>query len=59
MKDLEDEDITGGFYELELQKAKQPDVYLAEKILKIKGNKVYVKFSGIDEKQWILKKHIV
>lgn len=59
LKDLEGEDISGGFYELELQKVKHPDVYLVDKVLRKKGNKVYVKFSGIDEKGWILKKNIV
>lgn len=59
LKDLDGEEIRGGFYAAELQRVKHPDVYMVDKILRRKGNKVYVKFSGIDEKGWILKKNIV
>lgn len=47
--------ILGGFYEQELQKVKYPDIYLVEKVLKRKGNKVLVKWLGIDETSWINK----
>jgi hypothetical protein len=48
-------DILGGFYEMELQKVKHPDVYLVEKVLKKKGKKLYVKWLGFDESDntWI------
>ncbi|XP_036146443.1 uncharacterized protein LOC118646823 [Monomorium pharaonis] len=35
--------VAGGFYEYELQRAANPDVYLVEKILRRKGDEVYVK----------------
>jgi hypothetical protein len=40
--------IQGGFYEEELQKVKHPDMYLVEKIVKRKDNKVLVKWLGFD-----------
>lgn len=55
---LEDEqknEIQGGFYQEELQAVKHPDVYLVEKVLRRKGNKVYVKWLGMKSKNWILK----
>ncbi|KAJ8910641.1 hypothetical protein NQ315_012509 [Exocentrus adspersus] len=39
LQDEADKEITGGFYELELQKAKHPDAHLVEKVLRKKGNK--------------------
>lgn len=48
LKDHEDQPIQGCFYKEELQKTKQPDVYLIEKILKKKGKKMYVKWLGFD-----------
>lgn len=61
LKDYNNEDVQGGFYEEELQKVKYPDVYLVEKILKQKGDKVYVKWLGFSNSNnsWILKKHIL
>ncbi|XP_011858846.1 PREDICTED: uncharacterized protein LOC105556368 [Vollenhovia emeryi] len=35
--------ITVGFYEHELQRVANPDVYLVEKVLRKRGNEVYVK----------------
>lgn len=60
---LEDEgkrEIKGGFYEQELQKAKHPDIYLVEKVLRRKGNKVLVKWMGFDKSHnsWISKTNI-
>lgn len=54
-------DILGGFYEEELQKVKHPDVYLVEKVLKRSGNKVFVKWLGLDKthNSWITKNAIV
>jgi hypothetical protein len=55
LKDMNGKDILGGFYEMELQKVKHPDVYLVEKVLKKKGKKLYVKWLGFDESHntWI------
>ena len=43
--DLNGEEITGGFYEKELQKTSQKE-FRIEKILKRKGDKLYVKWKG-------------
>ncbi|XP_066146789.1 uncharacterized protein [Euwallacea fornicatus] len=61
LKDYKNEDVQGGFYKEELQKVKYPDVYLVEKILKQKGDKVYVKWLGFSNSinSWILKKDIL
>ena len=48
LEDLQGHPISGGFYEYELQKTKQPDVFLIEKILRKKGKKMYVKWLGFD-----------
>lgn len=55
LKDKENVLISGKFYEQELQKVKNKDVYLIEKVLKKKGNKILVKWLGFDEKHnsWI------
>lgn len=57
LKDYQDKPIAGGFYAEELLKTKNPDVYLIEKILKQKGNQVYVKWLGFDNthNSWISK----
>lgn len=48
LKDVDDNEIEGGFYQEELQAVKYPDAYLVEKILKRKGDKVRVKWLGFD-----------
>lgn len=55
LRDFENQLIQGGFYEEELQKTKFKDVFLVEKILKTKGDKVFVKWLGFDKKhnEWI------
>lgn len=55
LEDMEGRPIKGAFYEQELQKTKQPDVYLVEKILRKKGDKVLVKWLGFDKSHnsWI------
>lgn len=60
LKDHSDQIIRGGFYEHELQKAKYPNVYLVEKVLKRKGDQVYVKWLGFSSlhNTWIPKKNI-
>lgn len=59
LQDLNGQPIAGGFYEQELQKTKHPDVYLVEKVLRRKGNKVYVKWLGMNERSWIDKDNVV
>ena len=48
------EEITGSFYEKELQKTSQ-DKFRVEKVLKRKGNKLYVKWKEYDNRfdSWI------
>lgn len=61
---LEDEkgnEIAGGFYEQEIQKVKYPDAFLVEKIIRRKGDKVYVKWLGFDNthNSWVNKKDVI
>lgn len=58
--DQRNEDIQGGFYEFELQKVKYPDVYLVEKVLRRRGDMVFVKWMGMDKthNSWISKQTI-
>ena len=57
LKDLNNEKLQGTFYEQELQKTKQDDLYTIEKILKTDKNKIYVKWRGYDNSfnSWINK----
>lgn len=57
IQDLKGEDVKGCIYEQELQSTKYPDLYLVEKIIRRKGNKVLVKWLGFDssENSWIHK----
>ena len=59
-KDYRDQPIAGGFYEQELLKARYPDVYLVEQVLKKRGNKIYVKWLGFDNSHdsWISKSNM-
>lgn len=61
LEDREGNPIKGCFYEEELQKTNHPDIYLVEKVLKRKGNKLYVKWLGFDKKHnsWIKTLNIV
>lgn len=61
LKDMLNKPIKGAFYTQELQKAKHSDVYLVEKVLRKKGDKVYVKWLGLDKSHntWINKSEIV
>lgn len=58
--DLRGHDIKGSVYTEELQLAKHPDLYLVEQIIRKKGNKVYVKWLGLDNthNSWIQKKDV-
>ena len=57
INDLNGEEITGTFYEKELQKTYQQE-FRIEKVTKRKGNKLYVKWKGYDKSfnSWIDKK---
>lgn len=61
LEDLQGNPIMGAFYKEELQKTETPDVYLIEKILKRRGNKVFVKWLGFDNthNSWINKTNIL
>ena len=58
--DLNGEEIIGTLYEKELQKTNQEE-FRKEKVIKGKGNKLYVKWKGYDNSfnSWIYKKDIV
>lgn len=55
LKDSKNEEIKGSFYEHELLKVKHPSIYLVERIIKRRGDKVFVKWLGFDNKHnsWI------
>ena len=57
ISDLNSEPITGSFYEKELQKTSQ-ERFRIENIIKRKGDKLYVKWTGYDNSfnSWINKK---
>lgn len=61
ISDQKNTEIQGGFYREEIQRVKHPDVYLVEKVLRRKGNKVYVKWLGLDKthNSWILRSELV
>ena len=62
LKDMNDEIIKGIFYEKELQKTKNTiGEYIIEKILKTKGNQIYVKWRGYSNNfnSWIDKNSII
>lgn len=52
--------IKGGFYEYELQKTKHSNVHLVEKVLRRRGNQLFVKWLGFDNSHnsWIAKSDI-
>ena len=60
INDLNSEEIIGRFYEKEFQKTNQKELRL-EKVLKRKGDKLYVKQKGYNNSfnSWINKKDIV
>ncbi|XP_072750578.1 uncharacterized protein [Anoplolepis gracilipes] len=41
--------VAGGFYEYELHNVANPDVYLVEKVIRKKGDKVFAKWLGFDK----------
>ena len=60
INDLNGEEIIGTFYEKKLQKTNQEELRI-EKVIKRKGNKLYVKWKGYDNSfnSWIDKKELV
>ena len=60
VSDLNVKEITGSFYEKELQKTSQ-EKFRIEKVLKRKGDKLYVKWKGYDDRfnSWIDKKDLI
>ena len=60
LKDLNGEKLQGTFYQEELQKTKQDDLYTIEKILKTNKDKIYVKWRGYDNSfnSWINKNNV-
>ena len=60
INDLNGEKIIGKFYEKELQKIDQQE-FRIEKVVRRKGNKLYVKWKGYDSSfnSWIDKKDLV
>ena len=57
INDLNGEEITGTFYEKELQKTNQEE-FRIEKVIKRKGNKIYVKYNN-SFNSWIDKGSLV
>ena len=60
INDINDGEIIGTFYEKELQKTNQQE-FRIEKVIKRKGDKLYVKWKGYDNSfnSWIDKKDLV
>ena len=60
INDLNGEEIAGTFYENELQKTNQKE-FRVEKVIKRKGDKLYVKWKGYDNSfnSWINKNDII
>ena len=60
INDLNGEEIMGTFYEKELQKKSQEEIRI-EKVIKRKGDKMYVKWKGYDNSfhSWINKKDLI
>ena len=60
ISDLNGEPVIGRFYEKELQKTSQ-EKFRIEKVIKRKGDKLYVKWKGFDDSfnSWIDKKDLI
>ncbi|KMQ84038.1 hypothetical protein RF55_18548 [Lasius niger] len=61
LEDYRKTSIAGAFYEHELHRANYPDVYLVEKVLRRRGDEVYVKWLGFDNSHnsWIHKDNVI
>ena len=60
INDVNGDEIAGTFYEKELQKTNQKE-FRIEKVIKKKGDKLYVKWKGYDNSfnSWIDKKDLI
>ena len=60
INDLNSEEVTGTFYEKELKKTNQEGLRI-EKVIKGKGDKIYVKWKGYDNSfnSWIDEKDLI
>jgi len=61
LEDYRGKSIAGAFYEYELHRATYPDIFLVEKVLRRRGNEVYVKWLGFDgsHNSWIHKDNAI
>lgn len=61
LEDYQGNPIKGGFYKEEIKRTRSPNTYLVEKVLKSKGDKVYVKWLGFSNQHnsWIEKNDIL
>lgn len=59
LKDYQNQNILGGFYQYEITKVSNPSVYLVDKIIKKKNGKVLVKWAGFSQNEWIDEKDLV
>jgi len=61
LKDHNGEILKGGFYEQGLSKSKTGDVYLVERVLQRKGDKLLIKWLGFDKSHntWVDKSNLV
>ncbi|XP_025997022.1 uncharacterized protein LOC113005530 [Solenopsis invicta] len=61
LKDYKGKPVAGGFYEYELHRVTHPDVYLVEKVLRKRGDEVYMKWLGFDNlhNSWIHKDSVL
>ena len=60
LEDYTGERIAGGFYAEEICKTIHPDEYLVEKVIRVKGCKIFVKWLGFDSSHnsWINKTNL-
>lgn len=61
LKDGRGESLKGGFYAQELSKTRYGDVFLVEKVLRKKGDRLFVRWLGYDKSHdsWIDKKDLI
>lgn len=61
LEDYQGQPIQGSFYEYELLKSKHNNIYLVEKVIKSKDNKIFVKWLGFssDHNSWINKTDLI
>lgn len=59
LRDMNNQEIKGVFYEPELQKTSNKDIYLIDKIIRRKGNKCLVSYLGFKGNYWIDKSQLL